>query len=472
MYDSIDIIGGGIIGTTLATELLCEIRRRGFKTEVHLFEKRGQLGIENTEKSFEGVRTYWFTPEEIRFYLASIRAFCDLAAHFGHDARFDDSDLEKGRITAHYRPVGYHYFLSEKEFNGAKQLKELFDEERVPIEFYSKEEAKKIGWIGNNFDLEALVLDEDEWVYRDFDLDAWMEKEFDFGILIPKDKRNNYDIAGYVHVPVAGFVSASDIVSSYRALFEKLGGKLHLCTEVVGLVIKSSTVEAVEYRFRPESGTDGGVANNPIETKPTNYVVNATGVWADDLNQNVIGERLGIIPHRRLAHIVKPPEGYKTDHGMVMLNQRVIRPDQDKIWLYFTPEEEKVGIEEQSPDNTLYDEYFYKYIYPVFCDRERPFIRNAGAIGMYSGVDARGWMGHYADTPDEKPLIGVPRPNTLENYAVSTGYSGHGVQASVAAALGLTHKILQLKGRPDVEIPEIYDASRDLTQSKPDHSRL
>ena len=81
-------------------------------------------------------------------------------------------------------------------------------------------------------------------------------------------------------------------------------------------------------------------------------------------------------------------------------------------------------------------------------------------------------MGHYADTPDERPLIGVPRPDTLENYAVSIGYSGHGVQASIAAALGLTHDILQISDPPVVKIPDSYSASRDLTRAKPDHSRL
>ena len=65
-YKSIDVIGGGIIGITLATELLRELKRHNIETDVHLFERRGQLGMENTEKSIEGVRAYWSTPEEIR----------------------------------------------------------------------------------------------------------------------------------------------------------------------------------------------------------------------------------------------------------------------------------------------------------------------------------------------------------------------------------------------------------------------
>ena len=59
-YRSIDIVGGGIIGITLATELLREIKKHNLPTEVHLFERLGQLGIGNTEKSIEGVRPYWF----------------------------------------------------------------------------------------------------------------------------------------------------------------------------------------------------------------------------------------------------------------------------------------------------------------------------------------------------------------------------------------------------------------------------
>ena len=470
-YDSIDIIGGGIIGTTLATELLREIRRQGLKTEVHLFERRGQLGIENTEKSFEGVRTYWFTREEIRFYLASIRAMEDLESYFGEDGRFEDDDGGKISITTNYRQLGYHYFLSEKDFNEARKRKSLFDSENIPIEFYTKDEADEIGWIHNNFDLDARVLDEDAWVYQNFNLDVWMTEDFNFNTIIPKTTIRRYDIAGYVHVPIAGFISAGDLIASYRAVFEKLGGKLHLNTEVVGLGIRGNRINTLQYRFWTESEKPQN-NHGAIETKPTDYVVNAAGVWSDGLNQKILGEMLGVTPHRRFPVIVRSVERYQPDHGMVLLNQRVIRPDHDKLWLYFTPKLEKPGIQVTLPDDRTFDEYFFKYIFPVFCDKEKPFIRHAETLGLYSGIDSRGWMGHYADTPDERPLIGLPRPEKLKNYGVSIGFSGHGVQASIAAALGLTHKILRLEDRPIVEIPGIYSASRDLSQTRPDHSRL
>jgi len=471
-YQSIDIIGGGIIGTTLATELLREVRRQGLRTEVHLFERRGQLGMENTEKSFEGVRTYWFTAQEIRFYLTSIRAMQDLVAHFGEDARFSANDPDGVKITANYRPVGYHYFLSEEEFQDALKLKSLFEQSHVPIEFYTKDDARKIDWIANNFDLDALVLDEDEWVLDNFHFESWSKEGFDPRAILPEQSMRHYAIAGYVHVPVAGFVSAGDVVSSYRAVFEKLGGKLHLNTEVTGVDAQNRRVQAIRFRSMHTSGTGGMSRHDKSESKPTDYVVNAAGVWSDELNRAIMGERLGIMPHRRFPLIVKPPQGYRTDHGMVLLKQRVIRPDGDKVWLYYTPPKEKSGIQEEPPDEHTFDEYFFKYIYSVFCHPGRPFVRSAETIGLSGSTDRRGWMGHYADTPDERPLIGVPRPDILENYAVSTGYSGHGVQASIAAALGLTHDILQLSDPPIVKIPDSYYASRDLTRAKPDHSRL
>ena len=471
-YRSIDIIGGGIIGLTLATELVRQIKKLDLNTEVHLFERRGQLGIENTEKSFEGIRTYWFTPEELRFYLASIRVFQDLKTYFGIDAHFDANDPNRVPITAGYRPVGYHYFLSEPEFDTALRLKSIFHHEGIPLEFHTKEDARKIDWIDNNFDLDAFILDEDEWIYENFQLDAWKEKGFDLQTTIPKDNHANYDIAGYVRVPVAGFISTGDLMASCRYMFEKLGGKLHLNTEVVDVETSGNRVVRIQYRFRHESASGLSSKRETIELKPTDYIVNAAGVWSDVLNEKILDESLGIIPHRRLPIIVRPPKGYLTDHGMVLLRQRVIRPDGDKIWLYYTPPKEKSGIEEKPPDDRVFDEYFFKYIYPVFCHSKRPFIKYAESLGLYGGTDRRGWMGHYADTPDERPLIGVPRADRLENYAVSTGFSGHGVQASIAAALGLTHEILQLKSSPIVEIPKIYIASRDFTKSIPDHSRL
>ena len=465
-YKSIDIIGGGIIGTTLATELLREIKRRGLNTEVHLFERLGQLGNENTEKSFEGVRTYWFTPEEIRFYLFSIRAMRDLAGYFRKDIAFGT-----GEITARYRPVGYDYFLSQEEFDEALKRRALFESEGIPIEFHTKDEAKKIGWIDNNFDLDADVLDEDDWFYHHFDLDLCEAKHFDFHALIRKNPIQQFEIAGYVHVPIAGFVSAGELISSYRSIFEKLGGKLHLNTEVIHFETGGNRIRAFAHRPSLIS-IDSELRRDGLEMKSTDYVINTAGVWAEGLHQELFGECLGVTSHRRYPLIVKPPRGYQTDHGMVLLKQRVIRPDQDKIWLYFTPKFEKPGIQRDPPDDKTFDTYFFKYIYPVFCYKERPFIRNAETLGLYSGIDSRGWLGHYADTPDERPLIGVPSPDQLENYAVSTGYSGHGVQASIAAAVGLTHQILQLSDRPIVEIPEIYSASRNFSGTRPDQSRL
>jgi len=466
-YKSIDIIGGGIIGITLATELLRTIRQKGMSTEVHLFERRGKLGMENTEKSFEGFRTYWFTSEEIQFYLHSILAFKDLKSYF-HSDLSKNTDIS---VSAQYRESGYHYFFSEKDFQDACQLREMFEERGVPLKYYSKDEAQKIGWIHANFNLDAFVPDEDEWIESHFDLDQWNASGLDLDRIIPKEQ-NHYPIAGYVHVPIAGFISAGDVVSAYQSVFDNLGGHLHLCSQVVGLDHQNTEIKTIHYRKTRESKSGELIVDDAVYQKSTDYVVNTSGVWADDLNELVLGERLGITPHRRLAHIVQPPAGYHTDHGMVLLRNRVIRPDGDKVWFYYTVEDEKPGIETAIPDHALYDTYFFKYIYPVFCYPGKSFVRNAESLGLYGSLNARGWMGHYADTPDERPFIGVPRPHKIENYAVSSGYSGHGVQASVAAARGLGHTILQLKDSPDVKIPSFYAADRDLRSAHPDHSRL
>jgi len=441
-YRSIDIVGGGIIGITLATELLREIKKHNLPTEVHLFERLGQLGIGNTEKSIEGVRPYWFTPEEIRFYMTSIRALRDLKAHFGEDAHFDADDPNRVPITSSYKPKGYHYFLREKEYQSALERKELFESEGVHIAFYSREEASRIDWIQNNFDLCCC------------------------------DKNIQETIVGYVHVPEAGFVSVGDIVASYRAVFEKLGGVLHVNTEVVGFERAGKRISSIRFRSSTTAGAGKVKQESPIEQKPTDFVVNAAGVWSETVNEWTIDERLGVTPHRRIVHIVKPPPGYITDHGLVILKKRMVRPDEDRLWLFFSSEDEEPGIHETSPDDDVFNDYFFEFLYPVLCDENRPFIRKAGEIGLYSGADSRGWMGHYADTPDERPLIGIPRPDKLQNYAVSTGYSGHGVMGSVAAALGLSHHILELEDKPLVEIPQYYSASRDPTQYKPDDSQL
>lgn len=441
-YGSIDIIGGGIIGITLATELLHELKKHRLKTEVHLFEKFGQLGIGNTEKSIEGVRPYWFTPEEIRFYLTSIRVFQDLKNHFKEDGCFHANDPNRVMITSSYRAKGYHYFLREEEFINVQENEKMFNSEGVQIELYTKEQAKRIEWIHNNFDLNACDLNVKEAV------------------------------AGYVHVPDAGFVSVGDIVASYRAVFEKLGGKLHLQTEVIGFEIGENNIGAIRYRDYTR-GEDGNEKNNKNEKlKTTDFVVNTAGVWSENINELVLGERLGVTPHRQIVHIVKPPKGYLADHGLVILEKRMIRPDGDKLWLFFSADDEEPGIHVKPLDNAVFDEYFFKFLYPVLFDEKRPFVRNAGTLGLYSGADSRGWMGHYADTQDEKPMIGIPRSDKICNYAVSIGYSGHGVMGSVAAAMGLTKKILHLDNKIEVTIPNSYSASRNPSIQKPDDSRL
>jgi glycine/D-amino acid oxidase-like deaminating enzyme len=427
---------------TLGTELLREIRRNNLNTEVHVYERLGQVGIGNTEKSIEGVRPYWFTPEEIRFYMASIRAFHDLPAHFGEDAVFKADDPNRVPITSSYRPKGYHYFLRKGEYENALARKELFESEGVHIAFHSRDEANEIDWIRNNFELSCCDTNVKEIIF------------------------------GYIHVPEAGFVSVGDIVASYRAVFEKLGGRLHLNTEVTGFEITGNQIENIKHRSVAGVKKDEDMDKILVEKKSTDLVVNAAGVWSETLNRWAIGGHLGVTPHRRIVHIVKPPPGYITDHGLVILKKRMVRPDEDKLWLFFSPEDEKAGIQETPPSNDDFDDYFFNFLYPVLCDDRRPFIRDAGHIGLYGSTGSRGWMGHYADTPDERPLIGVPRPDKLENYAVSTGYSGHGVMSSVASALGLTHQLLGMEGEPIVNIPHMYSARRDPTLFKPDDSQL
>ena len=190
------------------------------------------------------------------------------------------------------------------------------------------------------------------------------------------------------------------------------------------------------------------------------------------MNSKWFDRTLGITPHRRLVHIVQPPKGYYLGekHGLVIVRGRIARPDGDKLWLYYSPDDEVAGIQTTPPDNAQYDESFFKHILPVFCDENNPFIKDAGTIGLYGGVDSRGWLGHYADSPDQKPFIGIPWPDLMENYWVSTGYSGHGVMASVSTGLGLSDRILGAV--PRIEIPSVYAADRDPTLVHADGSRL
>ena len=432
---NIGIVGGGSIGLALATELLRTIRRHDLNTTVHLFERNGRFGMENSERSLECVRTYFRTAEEIVFYKKSIEIFSDLAAYFGEDSPTGE------RITASYQPCGYHYFVTKVEWEHAQKDAPQFDDCGVPIDLVPIEEAEKIDWISQNFDLSVPILGE--------------------------------KLVGYVHVPVAGFINSSSLLASYYAIFEHLGGRFHANSKVLDVELKERKITALIVQpCRVDTGTGTETLQGQSEKIDIDCVINCAGVWADTLNKAWFDRSLGIVPHRRIVHVVMPPKGYYLGekHGLVIVRGRTARPDGDRLWLYYAPDDEASGIQTTPPDNTQFDGSFFNHIQPVFCDEEKPFIREAGTIGLYGGVDSRGWLGHYADSPDQKPFIGLPWADLAENYWVSTGYSGHGVMASSAAGLGLADLILENESR--IIIPSDYAADRDPTRVHADGSRL
>jgi len=182
------IIGGGVIGTSIAYHL--SQKKAG---KIILLEK-GQLGEGSTSRSAGGIRTQFTTEINIRFSLESLKTFEAFGEEFGVDPEF--------------RRIGYLFLattdLEMEIFKGNVELQRRFG---IPVELLNPDEMKL------------------RWPYL----------------------RLN-DILGGTFCSWDGYAGPSEVLSGFATGAKRGGAKICEGTEVVGISVIQGKVKGVRTR--------------------------------------------------------------------------------------------------------------------------------------------------------------------------------------------------------------------------------
>lgn len=163
-----------------------------------------------------------------------------------------------------------------------------------------------------------------------------------------------------------------------------------------------------------------GVRTNEGTIEST-YVVNAAGVWADQIGK-MVGLELPINPRRRQLMI--------TDPEIPVDDSVPFTVDHDR-GVHFRPERNGSAVvgghfadtdPRMDPDN---------YKKNMDLDWAAETIAAAAECANYFGPDSRvkrGWAGLYGVTPDHHPIL----EETLPGFVTAAGFSGHGFMQAPA----------------------------------------
>jgi len=182
------IIGGGVVGTSIAYQLA--LKKAG---RVILLEK-GQLGEGSTSRCVGGIRTQFSTEINILFSLESLKMFERFQEEFGVDPEF--------------RRIGYLFLATTSpEMEVFRRNIELQKRFNIPVELLDADEIKK------------------RWPYLRTD-----------------------DIVGGTFCPWDGYAGPSEVLSGFAAAARRAGVEIHEGVEALGIETKKGNVECVKTR--------------------------------------------------------------------------------------------------------------------------------------------------------------------------------------------------------------------------------
>lgn len=156
-------------------------------------------------------------------------------------------------------------------------------------------------------------------------------------------------------------------------------------------------------------------------TLDADYVVNATGAWANRIGE-MIGLDLPISPRRRQLMVVDPEEPIDDSIPFTIDHDRSV---------HFRPEREGaavVGGHFADVDPEMDPNAFKE---KMDLDWAAKTIEEASKCADYFGPESRikrGWAGLYAVTPDHHPII----EESLPGFVNAVGFSGHGFMQAPA----------------------------------------
>jgi len=342
------IIGGGLIGTSVAYQLA----KRGL-TDVLLLE-RGMVGAQGaTAKCLGGWRTQFATELGVRFSLVSKEVFDNFEAEFGVDPDFV--------------PSGYLYLATGEQAKGVlESTAGLLTSMNLQVELLTPAEVDR------------------RWPFiRTDDLSAGCWTKGD------------------------GYYGPNEVVQAYAKGARRLGVRIAEGVEVAGVLTGSGRVS--------------GVRTARGEEIEAGWVVNAAGPWSGQV-AGLAGLDLPIGPLRRHLFQTDPFDGLPGVVPFVLHFEKgwYMRREGASLLL--------AGPADNSPEQRTFSEKV---------DFEAEEWTAEQSLHRVPALErariSRGWIGHYALSPDHHAAIGTfPE---LEGFLIVTGFSGHGFQHSPAAGM-------------------------------------
>jgi sarcosine oxidase subunit beta len=358
------IIGGGVIGTSTAYHLA----KRGCR-DVILLEKEIGLGMGATGRSVGGIRQQFSTPTNIRLSMESVKQFHRFAEELDVPARF------------HW--VGYLFLISTEEDWEAFQRNVVLQQSLGLEEVHLLSPEEALGLVPH------LHID---------------------------------DLLGATFCPNDGFGDPYEVCVGYAEGAKRLGVRILLETEAVGIRMDKGRVRAVQ--------TPGG----EVETR---WVVNAAGPYAGVVGR-MAGVELPIQPFRRQVFVTGPFDGLPETFPMVIdfAPSFYFRREGAGILFGMTDKEEPPSFD------THMNWGFLDTVVEQAMHR-MPILAEAGLM------DA--WAGLYDTTPDDNPILG-PIPG-VEGFLCAAGFSGHGFMHSPMTGQLMAELIVD--GCPSLDLTEL-----------------
>ncbi|PSP91168.1 FAD-dependent oxidoreductase [Halobacteriales archaeon QS_4_66_20] len=198
---------------------------------------------------------------------------------------------------------------------------------------------------------------------------------------------------------------------------------------------------------------DGRSSGGPVtaietadSTVDCDYVVNAAGAWASELDALVDGE-LPVEPRLRHQLLVRPSGSFPPDLPLTMDldTGAVFYPEDDTVMIASGPQETMPTVD---PDG---------YTEGASRDWTLAVLESLAELADYFDEDTRvqrSISGVYAQTPDSNPIIDEPVPG----YVTAVGFSGHGFMH--APATGKVVSEIIVNGEPKLLDVTSFSARR------------
>jgi len=286
-----------------------------------------------------------------------------------------------------------------------------------------------------------LFLAREEETAEDFAANVAMQQEegADSELLTPAEAREHcpgLDATAFrtaTYCPTDGFADPHLALQGYSQAAAEAGVDVRTKTPVTDV-------------NRDADGRVTGV-ETPDGTIEADYVVNAAGPWAGQLN-GLAGVDLPVAPKRRQVAIVDPATPVPESNPLTI--------DLD-TGSYFRPEREGAALVGGHFGGDDPDADPDRFSATADTDWTIEAVEHAADYADYFGPETRiknGWAGLYAVTPDHHPIVDEVAPG----YLAAIGFSGHGFQH--APATGRIVADLVVDGETDLVDLDALSADR------------